>query len=414
MTRFLLLLAAAVPLYSQPLAHIPLPAELKGTLQGSPYRIVVPANWNGVALVFLHGLYLAPPPFVEVAPQTFPAASPSLENQLLSLGYALAGVSFPNSEEEGIRQTHALTSLFNGEVGHARRVIVWGGSFGGLLAVMLIEKYAGIYDGSIVFSSALAGNSKFMDAALRTSVAYAAAFGWPSDRWGPIGDLRDDLDFSRDFLPVVQWPTGIDGRWEFIRLVLQQQPPAFWLPDPGFGISGLAYQMYFATVYRSRLERENGGPIAQNPGAVYTLTDTEKSYLSGLGVNPNAMLASMNAQANIAARKSARNHLEHYGNPSGDLRRPVVTVHASMDGATWVTHESAFRSVVEAAGRSRNLVQAYINSPVPIHGTLTVEQYLAALTALQYWLDTGMRPDTSFFPASKGFDSGYVPPAWPF
>ena len=28
---------------------------------------------------------------------------------------------------------------------------------------------------------------------LRYGLAYAAAFEWPSERWGPIEDLRDDL-----------------------------------------------------------------------------------------------------------------------------------------------------------------------------------------------------------------------------
>ena len=42
------------------MAHIPLPAELSGTLNGSAYQIRVPANWNGTLLVFAHGTQLQP------------------------------------------------------------------------------------------------------------------------------------------------------------------------------------------------------------------------------------------------------------------------------------------------------------------------------------------------------------------
>lgn len=52
-----LLLLAAVALGSPVAgaARVPLPADLSGTLGGTPYRIRVPANWNGTLLVYAHG-----------------------------------------------------------------------------------------------------------------------------------------------------------------------------------------------------------------------------------------------------------------------------------------------------------------------------------------------------------------------
>lgn len=54
MHKFLLLLIAALPIYSAPsgAAHIPLPAELAGNLNGSEYKIRVPGNWNGTLIVY--------------------------------------------------------------------------------------------------------------------------------------------------------------------------------------------------------------------------------------------------------------------------------------------------------------------------------------------------------------------------
>jgi hypothetical protein len=47
------------------------------------------------------------------------------------------------------------------------------------------------------------------------------------------------------------------------------------------------------------------------------------------------------------------------------------------------------------------------------HGLFSADQYLSVLAAMESWLDTGVRPDATLLPASKGFDLGFLPP-WPF
>ena len=130
MLRILLVVtAAALPLGVRPAAaqHVPLPADLSGTLNGAEYRIRVPANWNGTLLLYAHASATTD---VEVAPPTFPPVSPSLEEQLLESGYALAG-SFYATLKEGPLRTLALADFFRGRVANPRRIIVWGLSLGG-------------------------------------------------------------------------------------------------------------------------------------------------------------------------------------------------------------------------------------------------------------------------------------------
>jgi hypothetical protein len=33
---------------------------------------------------------------------------------------------------------------------------------------------------------------------------------------------------------------------------------------------------------------------------------------------------------------------------------------------------------------------------------------------MERWLDSGVRPDASFFPEDKAFDDKFVPPSWPY
>ncbi|HWT82086.1 MAG TPA: hypothetical protein VN648_25150, partial [Candidatus Methylomirabilis sp.] len=299
--------------------------------------------------------------------------------------------------------------------GNPRRTIVWGESLGGDTALALIESHPGIYDGAIPIAAEAAGFPKYADSLLRFDLAYAAAFGWPSDWWGPIEDLRDDLYGNEGTLiaPVFQWLTEENYcQWEFIRLVMKEAPASWWETDPLVGLPGWALVGWGATAVRSLLEQMWGGPVAQNIGAYYTLTDEEKTYLSDLGVNADDLLAWMNAHTNIAARRSARNLLGHYATPSGDLRRPVVMMHGIFDPLVVVSNEAAYSALVDAVGNGDKLVQTYVNTPG--HIPFSADQLLAALAAMEHWLDTGVRPDASFFPESMGFNNSFVPPPWPY
>lgn len=396
-------------------AHIPLPANLTGTLNGSDYRIVVPANWNGTLVVYAHGTSSGK---LEVAPGTYPDHSPSLEEYLLSKGYALGGSYYPDSTKEGPLRTMTLTNFFKGQVGNPLRTLIWGQSLGGVNSLSLIETYPSMYDGAIAIASPAGGMAKDADYQLRYDVAYAAAFGWPSDYWGPLEDIRDDLmgNEATLIMPVFAWYDWVGGtnlgEWEFIRLVMKNDSATWWNMEPSLGIPGYAIQGWKCTAIRSSLEAAAGGNGSENIGDVYTLTDGEKAYLSTLGVNADELLASMNANANINARRSARNYLQHYGTPSGNLRRPVITLHGMFDPVGNVAHESAYRAKVEAAGNLDKLVQVYVNTPG--HVSFSFEQLMAALNAMESWLNTGVAPDASFFPTNVGFDSSYVPPPWSY
>ncbi len=397
--------------------HIALPADLAGTLNGVDYRIRVPDGWNGTLLVYAHGTRLsggAGPAEPEVAPQPYPLPATPFEDQLLARGYALAGAEYENSQEAGTKASHALTAFFNGAVGRPSRVVTWGCSLGGVVATMLLEKYKGIYDGAIACAGPLAGQARNVDASLAFALAYDVTFGWRSDLWGPVDDLRDDLVFN-EVMPDVQWPLpqfpNRRPKWEFIRLVTKQPTQAFWGVDPQFGATFFGMQMWRATEVRARLETEYRGRVAQNLDHVYALTAGEKAYLAGLGVNADSLLAEMNARTDIDADHSARVRMERWS-VDGRLRRPLLTMHSAFDGLARTENESAFLADVEQARAEDSLVQVFTSAPG--HCSFSTTQLLDTLAAMEHWLNTGDRPGAASFPAADGFAVGYVPPVWPF
>jgi pimeloyl-ACP methyl ester carboxylesterase len=408
----LLLLAVGRP--SRATTPLQGPLDLTGTLNGAAFEVRVPANWNGVLLVYAHGYRdRADHPGERDSRGADAAPGGDLfEQVLLSRGYALAGSAYQENGwaiREGVADTLALTSYFEGRVGTPRRTILWGFSLGSMVTLESIEEYPNVYDGAIAACALGAGAPRSWDGAAVLCLAYDVAFGWPA-AWGTVADVRDDLDFDTEVAPRVLAQVRDQsnfGRFEFMRLVSNLPADDFYQ-----GSNWLFTDLFFATEGRAEVERRAGGPVVQNTDHVYTLTNAEKLYLATLGVNADALLAEMNARTNISAPRASRHYLEHFASYTGDLVRPVLTIHTTTDGLVPVSHESAYRETVMAAGKENLLSQVYATSVG--HCTFTPEQLIAAVAAMDSWLETGMAPGMEFFPRALGFAPDFVPPPYPF
>ena len=398
--------------------RVALPFDLVDYLDGVKFKIRVPANWNGTLLGYMQSTKIGTPPAEPlVVPKVIGPTEPSLEATLLTAGYALAASEVGTADmqpKEEVQDTFALTTYFRGRVGDPKRVILWGSSVGGLTAVRLIEDFPRSFDAAIPMCWAAAGYPRRFDRFLDVALAYAVVFGWPSE-WGTLEDLREGLLMGQDVVPKVKWPAADGsnrGGWEFIRLVSGLESETFWGTDPLSNYPGYFVAILAATWQRERMESYASGPVTQNLGRRYALKPDEKVYLAGLGVNADELLAKMNARADIAANPRARAYFERFGDVRGLLRRPVLTLHNRFDCAVEVSQESAYRAAVESWGTTEYLVQTYVAGVG--HCAFTSRQLLAALAAIENWLDTGVKPDASFFPETEGFDNSFVPPPFPY
>ena len=415
--------------------HVDLPLELEGELIGAPYRIMVPENWNGILLVYARGTgqpftidgKVGLSPLVNVVgvdPSVSNELAEELESNLLEQGYALAASVYSDPGlwvvQEGISDTLVLTLFFRHRVGKPDRTIIWSRSQGTVVALKSIEKFLRIYDGVIAGCAVGAGAPRTWDSAVDFALAYDVAFkdvgGW-LDSWGSVGDVRDDIVFETDVAPVLAANlSNIEnfGRFEFIRLVNKLPRPGFYPFDTEAGFeyfNWLFADMFFVTEVRAELERKARGPVGQNLNHTYSLTDGDKAYLYNLGVDAESFLDEMNARTNIEASKCARIYLRRFADFSGKIFCPVLTMHTTGDGLVIPSHESAYRKTVEDAGRSDKLVQVFVDAVG--HCTFTPAQWLAAVVAMEDWLDTGEGPNDAFFPENIGFNNGFTPQPWP-
>lgn len=389
-----------------------------GEINGAPYRIVVPATWNGTLLVYAHGYRDKADHPGEVDNRNADVApSAALATALLAQGYALAGSAYRDNGWEVEGGTHDLKDLavyFRGHIAHPDRTIIWAFSMGTVIGFDSMERFGGIYDGALCACAVGAGATSSWDGAGDLALAYDTVFGMPL-AWGSFGDVRNDLDFDTEVQPKllleVSSPANFP-KFEFIRLVTGTpgrgiNPP----PPPAFYPGWIFTDMFFAMEARAELERRAGGPIVQNLDRDYNLTPGERGYLMALGV-PSALIDSwlmaMNGHRYVSAPQYARNYLEHNANYKGKIKNPVLTMHTKIDPLVTVSQEFEYAETVAAAKRSGSLFQTYTNGNG--HCAFTGTQIITAVNAINNWVTTGTRPTQASFPLALGFDPTFVPP----
>jgi hypothetical protein len=398
--------------------HAVAPLDVSGDLHGAPFRIRVPDNWNGTLLVFGHGYRDKADHPGEVDNRNADIApSAALEAPLLAQGYALAGTAYKDNGwaiGDAMQDMKNLAVYFRDNIAQPDHTILWAASVGTVAALKDMEQFGGIFDGALCLCAVGAGATRVWDNGVPLYLAYDVVFGVPS-AWGTVGEVRNDIDFDTEVLakliPELSNPANFPA-FEFIRLVANNPgrgitPP----PPPAFYPGWVTTDLFFLTEARAELQRRAGGPFVQNLDQSYSLTPAEKAYLAALGL-PGAVvdgwLAQMNARRNIAADPSARNYVRNNTDYSGKIRHPILTVHTIIDPLVIVANDNAYAQTVAAANKQDLLFQTFTNANG--HCNLTGPQILTAVSAINSWVVTGVRPTAASFPAALGFNPTFVPP----
>jgi hypothetical protein len=104
------------------------PIDVSGEIDGAPYRIVVPGNWNGTLLVYGHGYRDKADHPGEVDNHNADVApNAALANALLAQGYALSGSAYKDNGwavEEGAQDLKNVVTYFRDNITRPDRTII--------------------------------------------------------------------------------------------------------------------------------------------------------------------------------------------------------------------------------------------------------------------------------------------------
>ena len=326
-----------------------------GTLDGGAlYRVCFPASWNGDLVVYAHGYVRPDEPLA--LPDDVVGGVP-VSAAVNALGYAFATTSY---RANGLVADVAVEDLVElDETVRARyrpdpsRTFIVGVSEGGLVATLTLERQPDAYAGAL-----------------------AAC--------GPIGDFAFQLDYFADFRAVFDYyfPGVLPGSPVESPAELQQNWESVYVPAV---ISALLSD----PLATGRLLSVTGAPVdAGDPETVgetvigplwYSVFSTNDAQ-DRLGGQPydnttrayagSGDDAALNAGiARYTADPAARAALARF-ETSGQLTRPMVTLHTTGDPIVPVIHQALYAAKVAGAGAEALLDE----STVARYGHCTFEQ----------------------------------------
>ncbi|HET6777942.1 MAG TPA: prolyl oligopeptidase family serine peptidase [Gemmatimonadales bacterium] len=313
-----------------------------GTLEhGALYQVCFPDEWNGDLVLYAHGHVPASRPLALPSDQV---GGQSIAATINSLGYAYGTTSYrrngllgPEGVDDLVELEGTVRRLYRPDPG---RTILVGVSEGGMVVGLSAERHPDVFDGAL-------------------------------SACGPVGSLRNQLDYFVDFRVVFDYlfpgvipgtaiaiPEEVVQRWEQIYapavvLALALNPAAArelvritGAPVERDDLAAIAATsvsiLWYNVVGTANAHQRLGGQPFDNTGRVYTGSSDDTAL--------NAGVARFSADPTALA---AVNEFETAGN----LQVPVVTLHTTGDPIVPYEQQALYAEKVSGAGAGSRLTQ---------------------------------------------------------
>lgn len=300
---------------------------LSGELQGAPWRLDVPADWNGELVMLAHG-------YEPVGvPRTTPMAANDSTAPLLGAGYAVAQSAYSSqgwAVADAIADMERLRQRAQAELKHVRRTWMLGFSMGGAVTVGSLERFPQYYAGGVSLCGANLSGEQLATDLLTTLVAFDYFF--PAAKGLPPAGLA-----SRGTIALPQ-----DALYQGIANALQRDPSRAALLARRLQVSSnaLAGTISLHALVLHELANRSGGMPVGNAGVAYSGFGDDAAFNAGV----ERFEAVPTAQAYVRSRLAL----------TGALKRPLV-IQFNNDDPTIVPHMQAVYPLLAAQARARPL-----------------------------------------------------------
>lgn len=332
-----------------------------GTIAGAPYRIDIPAGWNGGLVMYTHGYEIVGTPFEPTAPR-----HAQFREAFTSRGFAFAQSWYRAqgwAVREGVDDTEALRRHFVARYGRPDSTFVTGNSMGGLITIATIEGRPAEYDGALPLCGILSPSLEWMRGVFDLLVSFDYLYpGVLTTSPHGLVNLPAAPPPARD--PIVAAVRANPERAEALARRYGLQPRS---------IPGLVW--FYATILREMEARAGGNPF-DNRGTVYR----------GLGNDT----ASARGVRRYPADSAAADYLRTRYTPTGRIADPVFALHTTYDATVAPEQMDRYRATAQLAGTAHRFAAAYVIADG--HCAYTPAQAGVAFDALRTWAATGQRP----------------------
>ena len=353
--------------------------RLWGVHGGAGYRIEVPEQWNGELVVYAHGF--------RGTGLELTINNPAIRSYLVTNGYAWAASSYSKNGYdvlEGVKDTLALTMLFNARVGNPTRRYLIGHSMGGHITGVATEQYRGVYDGALPMCGVM-GDAELFDYFLdyqlvaQALAGIQATYPYPADYQTVIVPAAKAV-LGAPF-PTVLTPAGLK-----LRAVTEQISGG---ARPGFEFA--FGSLLVPTNANFLFQQSTPETVGVAPGRVMGNINTVYQMDSDPALTADEQ--ALNAAVLRVARDPQGVHPNGLANipvVNGTPTIPTLSMHTLGDLFVPFSMEQVFKRRVDANGAADLLVQrAYRDVR---HCGFNVPEQEQAFAALASWVKDGVKP----------------------
>jgi pimeloyl-ACP methyl ester carboxylesterase len=308
--------------------------------------ICIPPNWNGRLIMYARGYALPQLPLALPIDELTLEDGTFVPAPLLMLGFAFATTSLRKNGvaiEQGAEDLNQLLEHFKSVAPRPpQKVYITGASEGGLIAVLLLERYSSKYDAGLALCAPLGGSPDLIKDIYDFRVVFDYFF--PSVFTFGAVDVPNDA--------FLLWQTPDPNDIDYVKLITDA------LTSDPVATSQLV------SVTKAPVDSED--PTSAITTALnllsYNIFGLEDLIATARGVpvdnRHTKYTGSLDDQAlnaeveRIKGDGRARAYARRFYTPTGNLRRPLVTLHNKLDPVVPFTHEENYEELVAQKHKS--------------------------------------------------------------
>ncbi len=331
--------------------------------------VCVPPNWNGQLVMYAHGYVPEQAPLALPVTELTLTDGTFLPNMVMSQGFAFATTSYHKNGyavQQARSDLNDLLQYFKKIVpaGSLQRVYLTGASEGGEIVALMIEHFPDKYDGALAACGPIGGGAyqvKYLtDFRVVFDYYFPSVFGFGAKQVPPSAFLDWDAYAQQVGLAIASNPAAAAQLYSVTGAALD---PA---DQSTSAISSAVAILWYSIWGTNDLLSTAGGMPYDNQTTQYIGSLDDTSLNAGV--------------ERISSDGRARAYLDRFYQTTGDLQRPLVTLHTLYDPIVPFQHELIYQQLVAATGRSNFL------TTIPVvrygHCNFTGPEVMQALGAL--------------------------------